>query len=181
MVPAWVLEDPLGTPRTLLRPHRLEDLDDLVEFHSDPEVTAFIPWPVRDRAATLTALEAKLGQDRAEREGDWIVLAIEHRESGRVIGEVLLKRGPEGSGVAEVGYVVARRFQGQGLGSEVVRAVLEIAVGRFGVRLVEAVVDERNTASQRLLEHLGFTREPRSGVPEGCSVWVRRMDGEQGT
>ena len=47
---------PVETERLLLRPHRLEDLDDLVRFHSDPEVVRHVPWPVRDRAATDEAV-----------------------------------------------------------------------------------------------------------------------------
>ena len=36
----------------MLRAHRMDDLDDLARFHGDPEVVRYVPWPVRDRAAT---------------------------------------------------------------------------------------------------------------------------------
>lgn len=52
---------PIRTERLLLRPHRPEDLDDLVRFHSDPEVVRYVPWLVRDRAATEETLQVKLG------------------------------------------------------------------------------------------------------------------------
>ena len=50
---------PLETERLLLRVHRSEDL---VVFHSDPDVVRFVPWPVRDRAATAETLAVKLDQ-----------------------------------------------------------------------------------------------------------------------
>ena len=43
---------PIATERLVLRAHRADDLDDLVAFHSDPEVVRHVPWPVRDREAT---------------------------------------------------------------------------------------------------------------------------------
>ena len=43
---------PIETERLVLRAHRTSDLDDLLAFHGDPEVVRFVPWPVRDRAAT---------------------------------------------------------------------------------------------------------------------------------
>ena len=154
----WLPAYPILTARTALRPHRMSDLDDLVVFHSDPEVTRYIPWPVRDRAATEAALQAKLPRDRAVEPGDWIILAVESRETGRVVGEVLLKR--EADCAAEVGYAFGTAFQGRGLAREAVSALVELAVSRFGVRRLEAVVDVRNTRSIRLLDRLGFERAP---------------------
>jgi len=49
----WVVEHPIETERLRLRPHRMSDVDDLLRFHSDPEVVRYLPWPVRDRAAVL--------------------------------------------------------------------------------------------------------------------------------
>jgi RimJ/RimL family protein N-acetyltransferase len=73
---AWAPEYPIRTPRLLLRPHLESDLDDLVPFHSDPEVTRYIPWPVRDREQTRVALAARLDKGTADREGDWLILAV---------------------------------------------------------------------------------------------------------
>jgi RimJ/RimL family protein N-acetyltransferase len=153
---SWTFERPLLSERLLLRPHERRDLDDLVVFHGDERVTEFIPWPTRTREQTRVALEAKLDQTAARAEGEWIVLAIEERESGTVIGEVLLKR--ESEGAAEVGYVIRSDRQGRGLASEAVSTLLAAAEAAFGVRRIEAVVVTGNAASVRLLERLGFTR-----------------------
>jgi hypothetical protein len=81
---------PIQTDRLVLRSHRVDDLDDLVGFHGDPDVVRFVPWPVRDRAATEQALSVKLGQSQLAEPGQWLAL----RET-EVFGEV---RGHASSG-----------------------------------------------------------------------------------
>ncbi len=151
----WTFEYPLLTPRLALRPHTLDDLDDLVVFHGDPEVTRYIPWPVRTREQTLEALRAKLTRTSAAAPGDWIVLAVEECASGTVIGEVLLKR-EEGDGRAEVGYAFRTDRQGLGLAREAVTGLLDAARDRLGITDIGAVVEPGNTASVGLLTRLGF-------------------------
>jgi RimJ/RimL family protein N-acetyltransferase len=55
----WAPRLPLSTERLELRGHRTDDIDDLVVFHSDPRITKYLPWPVRDRRQTAEALEKK--------------------------------------------------------------------------------------------------------------------------
>ena len=155
----WAFDYPLSTERLELRPHRLDDLADLVVFHSDPEVTRYIPWPVRTLEQTREALRVKLDRTVARTPGDWIVLAIEERSTGTVIGEVLLKR--EADGRAEVGYVIRADRQGQGLATEAVVGILDAARESFGVTTVDAVIEAPNSASARLLTRLGFAEHTR--------------------
>ena len=68
---------PITTDRLVLRPHTMDDLDDLVVFHSDPEVVRYVPWPVRDRVATEETLRVKLTQTELVAPGQWLVLAVE--------------------------------------------------------------------------------------------------------
>lgn len=150
---------PVVTERLLLRPHRLEDLDDLSRFHSDPEVVRYVPWPVRDRAATEEALRVKLGQTVLEEHGQWLVLAVELRASGRVVGEVLLKWASERQG--ELGFALAQDVHGQGYAAEAAAAVLRLAFDDLGFHRVTAVCVADNTASARLLQRLGFRQEAR--------------------
>lgn len=149
---AWELDLPLVTPRLLLRGHRPDDLDDLLVFHSDPAITRYIPWPVRDREQTRAALAGKLGRTTA-RPGEWLMLAVEERATGTVVGEALLKHADE----PEVGYVLRTDRQGQGLATEAVTALLAAATSSWQVSRVVAVVVDGNDASTRLLERLGFT------------------------
>lgn len=167
---------PLRTARLDLRPHRWGDLDDLLAFHGDPEVVRHVPWPVRDRAATEETLRTKLGQGSWRGPGEWMVLAIELRETSTVIGEVLLKHESETNRSGELGLALARSHQGQGYAAEAAREVLRLGFEELGLHRVTAVCIEENLASARLLQHLGFRREGRtvdSAFHKGA--WVTQL------
>jgi RimJ/RimL family protein N-acetyltransferase len=158
----WVLPDSIRTERLLLRPHGPDDVDDLLVFHSDPDIVRFVPWQVMDRDAVMTFVEKRTELVRADDDGAWVVYAIELREgdgAGTVVGEVLLKRENAADGIAELGYAIAAHVHGRGIASEAVAAMLELGRAAFGVREVHAVVDERNAASIRLLERFAFVLE----------------------
>ncbi len=123
---------PVRTARLNLRPHRAGDLDDLVEFHGSPEVVRYLPWPVRHRDQTRAVLQTKLGQDALRVPGDWLVLAIELRETGMVVGEVLLKWVSEESRQGELGFAFHAAYQRQGLAAEAARAMLGLGFDGLG-------------------------------------------------
>ncbi|TDD51619.1 N-acetyltransferase [Kribbella antibiotica] len=137
----------------------MDDLDDLVAFHSDPEVVRYVPWPVRDREQTRVALEAKLTQDRLTEEGQWLVLAIELRETKTVIGEVLLKWASAADQTGELGYALHAGHQGKGLASEAAQEIVRLGFEELGLHRIVAILDDRNTASAQLVERLGMRRE----------------------
>ena len=151
----WTVTGALETERLVLRLHTADDLDDLVAFHSDPEIVRYIPWPVRDRAATHAALTTKLTQFQAGPD-QWLSLAVVYRADGRVIGEALLHRLESDKDGAEIGYVISREYQGKGLASEAVAALVDEARSSLGVKRFIAKVDPANDASLALLERAGF-------------------------
>jgi RimJ/RimL family protein N-acetyltransferase len=155
----WAPNYPVLTDRLALRPHRMGDLDDLLVYHGDPEVVRYIPWPVRTPEETRQALESRTRQGTVFEPGQWLVLAMEVRETGRVIGEVLLKYDSETDALGELGYAMAADVAGRGYATEAARAVLELAFDRFGLHRVVARLDARNEASARLLRRLGMRQE----------------------
>lgn len=150
---------PIKTDRLDLRPHRMNDLDDLLAFHSDPEVVRYVPWPVRDREQTRAALEVKLTQDALTEPGQWLVLAMELRETGAVIGEVLLKWASDTSRQGELGFAMHAGHQGRGLAAEAARAALRLGFEDLGLHRICATVIGGNTASTTLLTRLGMRQE----------------------
>lgn len=150
---------PIETERLVLRAHRRDDLDDLVRFHGDPEVVRYVPWPVRDRTATAETLEVKLGQTSLDEPGQWLVLAVELRSTGTVIGEVLMKWAADRQG--ELGFALGRDHHGQGYAAEAATALLRLGFDDLGFHRISAVVAEGNDASSRLLGRLGFRQEGR--------------------
>ncbi|MCS5735402.1 GNAT family N-acetyltransferase [Herbiconiux daphne] len=155
----WAPHYPVLTERLALRPHRLGDFDDLTIYHSDPEVVRYIPWPVRTPEQTREALASRTRQGTVFEPGQWLVLAMEVRETRRVIGEVLLKYDSETDARGELGYAMAADMAGHGYATEAARAVLKLAFESFGLHRVIARLDARNEASARLLRRLGMRQE----------------------
>ena len=154
MIP-WAPELPILTERLELREHRASDVDDMLEFHSDPEVVRYVPWPVRTREQVLEALKPRLTSNRVDKVGDWLNLAIVLRETNKDIGEVLMKCAAVDEG--ELGYALHAGYHGKGLAFEATSAMLRLGIEQFGLRRITAELDSRNTASAGLLERLGFT------------------------
>lgn len=157
----FLLTSPLRTDRLVLRAHGRDDLEDLLRFHGDPEVVRYVPWPVRDREDTRAALEVKLGQDRIERAGQWLVLAVERRDDGRVVGEVLLQLASEADRQGQLGFVLARDAWGQGYAAEAAAEVLRLGFEDLGLHRITAVCLQQNAASAALLQRLGMQQEGR--------------------
>ncbi len=60
---------------------------------------------------------------------------------------------------AEIGYWLSEPCWGRGIATEAVRALVPIAFERFDIIRLQAGVFSGNTASMRVLEKCGFTRE----------------------
>lgn len=156
---SWGPTQPILTERLILRPHREDDLDDLVLYTSDPEVVRFVPWQVSDREATREALARKIVRGQPSDDEAWLVLAVELADTGRVIGEVLLKRDPDDHRLGEVGYAVARDMWGRGFIPEAAEALITWGFDALGMHRISAICDVRNDASWRVMEKLGMRRE----------------------
>lgn len=150
---------PLRTARLDLRPHHRDDLEDLLAFHSQPEGVRYVPWPVRDREQTRSALEAKLAQGVLTEPGQWLVLAMQVRETSKVIGEVLLKWGSAVNREGEIGFAVHTGYHHQGYATEAANAMLRLGFNDLDLHRIIAVCLAENVSSIRLLRRLGMRQE----------------------
>lgn len=152
---------PLRTERLTLRAFRPDDLEALLVFHGDPEAVRYVPYEPRDRAALEPVVARKVGSTALGGDGDLLELAAEETATGRLVGDLLLVLRSVRDETLEVGYIFDPASGGRGLATEAVRALLDLAFHAFGTRRVVARVDDRNTASCRLLERLGLRQEAR--------------------
>ncbi len=87
----------------------------------------------------------------------WTQIAIANLESDALIGDIGFNRLDIHQ--AELGFTLETRSQSNGLMREALTALLDHAFESMALHRVTANTDARNTASQRLLERLGFRLE----------------------
>jgi len=140
----------LCTPRFTLRPLQRGDEQALFTAMSDPALMRY--WS----RGPFTDIE----EFRAypfEREWDGRTWVAVPRGGGDPVLRVVAS--PEGKEVAEIGYIVVPGNERQGIARECVSALVTHLFRAEGVHRIFADVDPRNTASNRLMQWLGFTRE----------------------
>jgi RimJ/RimL family protein N-acetyltransferase len=114
-------------------------------------------WPHAD---TLDAVRLAAEHATTDDETGFLVLLA---ATGQVVGDAGWKGGPDADGSAEIGYGLAASVRGQGLGTELVRALAHWALRQPGCTTVRAEVLPGNLPSRRALERTGFTCQGEDG------------------
>ncbi len=152
------LPHPLRTARLLLRPiDPVADVDAVHAYASREDVCRYIPWTPRTREDVAAWLPRRTST--ALGPGTGASLAITLRETGELVGDVVLMGHGEEQRTAEVGYVVNPAHAGHGYATEAARAVVDAAFTRLGLHRVVARIDERNRASEAVLRRIGMRQE----------------------
>lgn len=150
---------PVATERLELRRFRLEDLDDVCAFQSDPDVVRYLYWEVRSREESQAWLAERIAADRLVAEGDGMAYAVVTRDDGRVVGSVNAWWRSVEHRQGEVGFVFARDAQGRGYAREATAALLDLLFAELDLHRVYASTDARNAGSLALLGRLGMRQE----------------------
>jgi RimJ/RimL family protein N-acetyltransferase len=153
------VEAAIETERLLLRPFRAADLDDLHAIRSLPEVVRYLYGEVRSRQEVEDILAERAGLTSLVEDGDRLVLAVERRSDGRVIGDVALWLRSAEHRQGEIGFVFHPDAQGHGYAREAATALLGVAFGELGLHRVIGRTDARNEASAALMRRLGMRQE----------------------
>jgi RimJ/RimL family protein N-acetyltransferase len=146
----------LATPRLLLRAFLPTDAAAVTREVSDPRVAhqTLLPHPY-----PVNAAEAFIGRCAEEWEaGKAATWAITRRDDAAPIGAIAVRMVPAHR-TGDLGYWLAVSAWGQGFMTEAIDAVATTAFTALGLHRLEARLFPDNTASARVLEKCGFTRE----------------------
>ena len=152
---------PIETRRLLIRPlDATSDVDDVFAYQSRADVCRFIPYEPRTREQVAERLaDPERTRSTLDKDGQVLSLAVELRETGRVIGDVVLIYSSAEHQCAEIGYVFNPDQHGKGYATEACHALLALAFDGLKVRRVIARIDDRNTASGAVLRRIGMRQE----------------------
>ncbi len=165
--------------RLAFRPLSMDDLDIMTEIGTDPEVMKYVAptdtpeLVVRQmpdfmrRCAGCIGFWSVTDQFMDEKIGTCSLTPLPIEEDDTpwklVAGDDLPDR------EIEVGYMVKRSAWGRGYGTEICARLLQFAFEDSPLQEVIAVIDERNSASRRVLNKCGMTYEGlRRAYAEQC-------------
>lgn len=152
---------PLLTERLVLRP--IDAATDALPMHayrSREDVCRYVPF----EPGTLEQMAERLGDPERTRsvidaEGQVLALAVARRDTGELIGDLVLFWHSAADGHAEIGYVFHPDHAGQGFASEACAALLDLAFRELRAHRVTARIDERNAGSVAVARRLGMRLE----------------------
>ena len=151
----WRMKD---GAEVLLRPIRPEDEPLMVSFQESlSEQAVYLRYFHSDKVSTRVAHERMIRDCFIDYERQ-IALVAEHKNAATGLAEILaagcLWRRPSGR-EAEVGMLVADRFQHAGLGTELLKRLIDVARAEKLTRIIANILPE-NVAMRALAARLGF-------------------------
>ena len=149
------LRSPLiETARLRLRMFRPEDLDDLANMFSDPDVMRYVAdGKPAGRDVAEKALNSVIAHWRRHGFGRW---AAEEKETSRFVGFGGLR---SLFGMPEVVYHFATSHWGKGLATELARASLRYGFEEHQFERIVAIAKPENTASIHVMDKIGMSYE----------------------
>ncbi len=168
-------KDVLETEHLTLRQFTGDDVENLVELDSDPQVMRYINGgrPTPREEIERRELPAFLAyQKRSDGYGFW---AAVEKSTGEFVGWFHLR--PPQDGVAdepELGYRLKRSAWGKGYATEGSRALIQKAFTDLGAQRVWAGTMVVNTASRRVMEKAGLRY-----VRTFHADWPEKIEGDE--
>ena len=162
------------TKRLILRPLVPEDRKTIFLLRTDIQVSMYL-----DRPVTGSETEAAAFIEKIRSNGDLglaFYWAICLNTDPELIGTIGLWNFSEDGTLAELGYEMFPAFQGRGLMSEAIRAVLDFGFHNRGLTAIEASTHKDNTRSIKLLSKFRFQSLPDKVDADNSNIEVYRLD-----
>jgi [ribosomal protein S5]-alanine N-acetyltransferase len=147
----------LETERLTLSRLSNDDLIGVKKLRGNPENMKFIPRPLIKTDEEGLA-HIKLINDRID-SNEAINWSISLKNKSEFIGLLGLYKIHIENFRAEIGYMILPEFKNQGIISEAVLAVNNYGFNVMNLHSIEAVIDPRNLASEKVLIKNGFVKE----------------------
>ena len=148
--------DGLRVDEIVIRLPTHADVAAIAPAFADPAVGGEAGLPPLDEAALHVFIDEELEGLLAS--GTMVPLLLVDAETDEVLGGGAYHHVDSQRATVEIGYWLLPGARGRGVASRAVRALAEHAFAQK-LRRIHAVVRVENSASQRVLERAGFTRE----------------------
>jgi ribosomal-protein-alanine N-acetyltransferase len=143
------------SPDILTRRVYKDDLKDLYEVYSDPDVMKYARDPVFGSFEMMEQFFESV--EKGYKSGEYYEFAIVFNGE-KVVGTCSLHSFDTEKNSAEIGYLLAKKYWHRGIMFEAVNLLTHYAFNDLALKTIIADVDLDNIASRRLLLKLGFRR-----------------------
>jgi RimJ/RimL family protein N-acetyltransferase len=149
---------PIVTPRLVLRPPSLGDLDSIqaAKEAAWSDLQRWMAWAFDDQLSRQ-AMENSIRGTMDYQSQAGIALAGFHRIDGDFIVRTALDPTDEPD-VYETGYWVAPKYLGRGMATEATNAAIRYGFGHLGAKAISIGYFDGNEPSRRIVEKLGFQK-----------------------
>ena len=143
------------TERLIGRKFKAEDARQLYVNHRDEEVRKWFPNECyADQEEALDAI--RFYADCVDDGRLPFVLGVELKDTGELIGDAGISEVEGHPDETEVGYCIGQKHRGKGYATELLRAISDFVVSRFGIAVIWGRVVYGNEASAKVLEKNGY-------------------------
>lgn len=133
------------------------DVEAVFELRSSPETMKFIPRPLAKTLDDAYEHIKKINDNIiANSDINW---AVTEKGNNKCIGVMGFYRTQPENYRTELGYMINQEHWGKGYVSEAVKTLLDFAFNTLKFHSVEAVIDSRHIASEKVLIKNGFRKE----------------------
>ena len=148
----------ITTLRLLIRPYNMNDLSDVHEYSSDPDVCKYMIWGPNTLEETKVFIEKTIENIRNKPIQNY-ELAIIKKEIQKTIGGCGLINISYEHKEAEIGYCLNRKYWGKGYGTEATNAMLQYGFKNLNLHRIYATCDINNKLSERIFIKLRMEKE----------------------
>ncbi len=160
----------IETDRLSFRKFTLDDLPQLIEQRSDPDVARYLGGTRMQNPEAL-AKRIRFYMSCYDSHG-FGMCPMFWKDTGEMIGAAGIQP-LEDTGEIEVGYSVIKDFWGRGLGTEAARGWLDFGFNECGLKRIVAVAVVENAASRHIMEKLGMKYEKtETHYNEECAFYA---------
>lgn len=146
----------IETERLLIQKLDSQTMNQIFELNNDDEIKKILGISEEEFAR-----QKKINQSGYESYNQKMMnFKIVEKQSNRIIGNCGFHTWNPQHHRAEVGYALnSDEFKNKGYMKEALEKVIEYGFQAMQLNRIEALIDENNTPSKKLLDHFGFNRE----------------------
>ena len=149
--------EPIVTERLILREFNGDDIEEVHQYASDPEVTKYMVWSPNSKKQTKKFVEERIEQQNQTIRKDYD-LAITLKSDG-LIGACGIDDIKLSNKKGELGYCLNKQYWEKGYATETSEALLDLGFNDLELHRIFAKCDTKNLQSKNVLGKIGMEQE----------------------